>query len=134
MKLLPTLILTLSAALLLPTAIRAEEPAPAGAAAGKHGFGGRGGNPEERIKMMTEKLGLTDDQQAKIKDVFAKDAPQIRDLLAKGRKNLTAEDHTKLRELMKGQAEAVGAILTPEQKAKWKEARASRRGERGKGA
>jgi Spy/CpxP family protein refolding chaperone len=132
MKLIPTLILTVSAALLLPATIHAED-AKAGGPGGKRGPGGPGGNPEERLKTMTEKLGLTEEQQGKIKDIFAKDAPQIRELLAKGRQNLSDDERTKLRDLGKAQMEQVAAVLTPEQKEKWKEARGPRGERRGKG-
>jgi hypothetical protein len=41
----------------------------------------------------------------------------------KGRDNATEEDKTKMREFFKTQMEEIGAVLTPEQKEKWKEAR-----------
>ena len=126
-KLLPILILTATGLLALPAAIQAEDPKPGGPGGEKRGPGGPGGagrmNPEERLKMMTEKLGLSQDQQDKIKAVMEKGAPQMKELMAKGRENLSEEDKTKVRELMKAQMEEVNAVLTPEQLAKWKEAR-----------
>jgi Spy/CpxP family protein refolding chaperone len=80
-------------------------------------------DPAERLKMMTEKLGLTPDQQEKIKAIQEKNAPKFKEFMAKGRENLTEEDKTKFRELMKSQMEEIGAILTPEQKEKMKELR-----------
>ena len=63
--------LTLTGALLGSTAItRAEDPKPEAPAA--RGPGARL-NPEERLKRMTETLGLTQDQQDKIKAIFEKD-------------------------------------------------------------
>ena len=82
-------------------------------------------DPAERLKMMTEKLGLTQDQQDKIKAIQEKNAPQFKELMAKGRENLSDADKTKFRELVKNQMEEIGAILTPEQKEKMKELRAS---------
>jgi Spy/CpxP family protein refolding chaperone len=81
----------------------------------------RGGSPEERLKMMTEKLGLTQEQQDKIKAIFAKNADAMKAMREKGRENLTEEDKTKMREAMKSQMEEVAAVLTEEQKTKWKE-------------
>jgi len=127
MKHSPILILTLSAALLLPTLSRAEDPKPGGKKRGP------GGSPEERMKMMTEKLGLTGEQQGKVKEILAKNAPQLRELMAKGRENLSEEEKTKARELLKTQAEEIGTVLTPEQKEKWKEARAAASGPGGRG-
>jgi len=80
-------------------------------------------DPEARLKLMTEKLGLNEEQQGKIKAIFEKNAPQLKELLAKGRQNLTEEDRAKLRDLMKKQNEEVAAVLTPEQKEKMKEVR-----------
>jgi Spy/CpxP family protein refolding chaperone len=69
---------------------------------------------------MTEKLGLNEEQQGKIKAIYEKNEPKLKELQAKGRQNLTEEDRTKLRELMKAQNEEVVAVLTPEQKEKFK--------------
>lgn len=91
---------------------------------GGPGGGGAGRmDPEARLKMMTEKLGLTQDQQDKIKAIQEKNAPQFKDLMAKGRDNLSEDDKNKFRELMKTQMEEIAAILTPEQKEKFKEMR-----------
>ena len=77
-------------------------------------------DPEARLKVMTEKLGLNEEQQGKIKAIYEKNAPKLKELQAKGRQNLSEEDRTKLREIMKAQNEEVVAVLTPEQKEKFK--------------
>jgi Spy/CpxP family protein refolding chaperone len=123
MKKLPLLILTLTSLLALPMAVRAEDAKPGGKPGGKPGEGRGGHSPEERLKMMTEKLGLTSEQQDKVKAIMEKNAPQMKELMAKGRENLSEEDKTKMREMMKAQFEEIGAVLTPEQKDKWKEGR-----------
>jgi Spy/CpxP family protein refolding chaperone len=82
-----------------------------------------GRDPEARLKLMTEKLGLNDEQQGKIKAIYEKNAPKLKEIQAKGRQNLSEDDRTKLRELMKTQNEEVAAVLTPEQKEKMKELR-----------
>jgi Spy/CpxP family protein refolding chaperone len=104
-----------------------EAPKPPGDKSegkGERGPGGGGRmSPEERLKAMTEKLNLSQDQQDKIKAIQEKNAPQFKELMAKGRENLSDADKTKLRELMKSQFEEIGAVLTPEQKEKMKEMR-----------
>jgi len=80
-------------------------------------------DPAERLKIMTEKLGLSQDQQDKVKAIQEKHAPEFKELMAKGRENATDADKAKLRELVKTQMEEIGAVLTPEQKEKMKELR-----------
>jgi Spy/CpxP family protein refolding chaperone len=111
----------------------ADAGKPAGDGARKGGGAGRL-SPEERLKRMTEELNLTQDQQDKIKAIMAKGADQMKDLIAKGRDNLTEEDKTKFREFLKSQSEEIATVLTPEQKEKYKAAMEKRRAERGGGA
>jgi Spy/CpxP family protein refolding chaperone len=136
--------LTLAAACAVPLSILAEDavppkapggdsaPAATPAPGGRQGGGARL-SPEERLKKMTEELGLTQDQQDKIKAIMEKNAPQIKDLMAKGRQNLTDEDKTKFRDLLKAQTEDIAAVLTPEQKEKFKASMERRRGAGGPG-
>jgi len=86
-------------------------------------------DPEARLKFMTEKLGLDADQQAKIKAIYDKNAPKFKELMAKGRENLTDADKTAMRDLFKAQMEEVGAVLTPAQKEKLQELHPRGRGE-----
>jgi Spy/CpxP family protein refolding chaperone len=123
----------------LPYQIFAEDAVPpkppggdtAPAAGGAKGGGGRL-SPEERLKKMTEELSLTQDQQDKIKAIFEKYGPQMKELMAKGRENLTDDDKKKFGELIKSQTEDIAAVLTPEQKDKFKAAMEKRRAERAK--
>src|SRR5260221_3953673 len=121
MKKLPLLIITLTGLLALPIATRAEDAKPGAPGAEKRGPGGPGGrmNPEERLKKMTETLGLSQEQQDKIKAIMEKNGPAMRELMAKGRENVTEEDKNKARALMESQMEEIGAVLTPEQNDKW---------------
>ena len=98
------------------------------------GAGAPGGrfSPEDRIKHMTESLGLSAEQQEKVKAVFAKGADQMKALREKGRDNLTEEDKTKMKEFFKSQQEEIAAILTPEQKEKQKAEMEKRGGPGGK--
>jgi Spy/CpxP family protein refolding chaperone len=135
-------ILSLASASLITLAsgVRAEDPVPptppvnppAGAAvttpdagARPQRPGGAGGrmDPAARMKLLVEKLGLTPEQQEKIKAIYEKNAPAMKEFMAKGRENLTAEDKMKVAELMKTQREEIAAVLTPEQKEKFKELR-----------
>jgi Spy/CpxP family protein refolding chaperone len=70
---------------------------------------------------MAEALNLTQEQQDKIKAIMEKTTAKVQEIAAKGRDNLTEEDKTKFRELLKSQSDEIGAILTPEQKEKYKE-------------
>ena len=90
--------------------------------------GGRRMDPEARLKFMTEKLALDAEQQAKIKAIFEKNGPKMKELMAKGRENLTDADKTALRDLMKSQTEEINAVLTPAQQEKMKELRPQGRG------
>jgi Spy/CpxP family protein refolding chaperone len=107
---------------------------PARAEEGKPGRPPRGGpgpegmDPLARLRMLTEKLNLSPEQQSKIKEIFLREGPAMKELLSKGRENLTAEDKAKLREMMKAQREEMETILTAEQLAKAKELRAQRPG------
>jgi Spy/CpxP family protein refolding chaperone len=93
--------------------------------------GARRMDPEARLKFMTEKLGLDADQQAKIKAIYEKNGPKMKELMAKGRENLTDADKTAMRDLMKSQTEEINAVLTPEQQEKMKAMRPQgRRGEK----
>jgi len=90
--------------------------------------GGGRMDPAARLKFMTEKLSLTQEQQDKIKAIQEKNGPEIKELMAKGRDNLSDADKTKFRELIKTQTEEIGAVLTPEQREKMKELRPEGRG------
>ena len=78
------LLLVLAAALVAagPQSLAQENPAPP-----EHGQAGLGGGqmmgpmtPENRLKMLTEKLNLTDDQQAKIKPLLEDESSQMKTL------------------------------------------------------
>jgi Spy/CpxP family protein refolding chaperone len=112
----------------------ATPPKPPGGAAAPAAGGRQSGrlDPAERLKRMTDELGLTQDQQDKIKAIYEKYGPQLKDLMAKGRENLTDDDKTKFREILKNQTDDITAVLTDEQKAKFKAAMEKRRADRAK--
>ena len=108
-------ILTIAAAALLAvsTSVFAEDEKPKAPA---------GRAPGERLKMMTEKLGLTEEQQGKIKDIFAANMPKVKAL--REDTALSQEDkRAKMMELRKAEAQEIRAVLTPEQQEKMKEMR-----------
>ena len=114
-----TLSIAATALLTLPTlSLAADEKKPERKR--PEGAGGGRFSPEERLKHMTETLGLTQEQQDKVKAIQEKNAPAMKELFAKGRENLTEEDKTKMKEMMKTQMEEISTILTPEQKEKQK--------------
>ena len=80
--------------------------------------------PGERLKAMSEKLGLTDDQKEKVKAIFEKNQPKIKELRADP---ALAQDEKrkKLMEIRKAEMEEIRALLTPEQQEKMKEMRAA---------
>ena len=114
MKRIPfTLTIAATALLAASTCVFAEDEKPKAP-------GGRA--PGERLKTLTEKLGLTEEQQAKIKDIFAKTAPKAKAL--REDTALSQEDkRAKMMELRKAEAEEIRAVLTPEQQEKMKEMR-----------
>lgn len=123
-------ILTLAATTFVATSTFtfAEDAKPAAPGEGGARPGGeRRYSAEERLKVMSEKLSLTTEQQAKIKAIFEKNAEPFKAIMSKGRP-VSEEDRTKLQELFKKQSEEVNAVLTPEQQEKAKQLR-PRRGE-----
>jgi Spy/CpxP family protein refolding chaperone len=80
-------------------------------------------DPERRTQMMKDRLGLSDAQAAQVKAVYEDERTKSQALMA---------DQTGDRESMRPKMEAIrkdsetriGAILTPDQKAKWDTMRA----------
>jgi Spy/CpxP family protein refolding chaperone len=96
-----------------------------------------GGQPKRQmnrkgpnVEAMREQLGLSDDQVAKLKEIFAAEAKEIKELRKDG-----ADPTPEMREQAKAIREKykaqIDAVLTPEQKAKADEARAARGGKQG---
>lgn len=138
MRAMKSTILTVAAAALLviPTLRAEDKPAdkpagdkPAGdKPAGERPPGGRPGggrtmSPEDRLKFMTERLGLTQEQQDKIKAIYAKNADKFKAMREKGFQNLTDDEKKEMGELRKAEMEEVSSVLTDEQKKKLAEGR-----------
>jgi Spy/CpxP family protein refolding chaperone len=76
--------------------------------------------PESRLKMLTEKLNLTKDQQAKLKPILEDESTQMKTL--DDDTSLAPEDkRAKMKELYKSYTQKINAVLTPDQQSKWKQ-------------
>jgi Spy/CpxP family protein refolding chaperone len=76
--------------------------------------------PESRLKRLTEKLDLTEDQQAKLKPILEDQSTQMKTL--HDDTSLAPEDkRAKMKELHESSTEKINAVLTPDQQSKWKQ-------------
>ena len=104
------------------TAVFAEDEKPAPPNRRK-----AGGAPGDRLKAMSEKLSLTDEQKDKLKAIFEKNQPKMKELRADTA--LSQEDkRSKMAEIRKAEMEEIRALLTPEQQEKMKEMRTAAKG------
>ncbi|MBA3913909.1 MAG: hypothetical protein H0X25_08675 [Acidobacteriales bacterium] len=77
---------------------------------------------EDHLKILTEKLNLTEDQQAKLKPVLEDESKQM-DAIHEDRALAPADKRAKMQEIHESFAGQVNAVLTPEQQEKWKQMR-----------
>jgi Spy/CpxP family protein refolding chaperone len=85
---------------------------------GRGGFAPR--RPEARLKLMTEKLALTEEQRGKVKAILEKNLAKIVELAED--KSLANEDRrVKIMEVRKAEMQELSGLLTPEQREKLKE-------------
>jgi Spy/CpxP family protein refolding chaperone len=78
--------------------------------------------PENRLKMLTEKLNLTEDQQAKMKPIIEDQSKQMK-AIHDDSSLAPADRQAKMKEIHESSIEKMNAILTPDQQAKWKQLR-----------
>jgi periplasmic protein CpxP/Spy len=76
--------------------------------------------PEGRLKMLTEKLNLAEDQQAKLKPILEDQSKQMK-ALHDDASLAPADKHAKMKELHESFTEKINAVLTPDQQTKWKQ-------------
>src|SRR5258708_37387875 len=76
--------------------------------------------PESRLKMLTEKLNLTDDQQAKLKPILEDESKQMK-AVHDDTSLAPADRRAKMKELHEASTDKINAVLTPDQQAKWKQ-------------
>jgi Spy/CpxP family protein refolding chaperone len=101
------------AALALPLALAKSQDTSASQAAGKE-MGMRGG-----LQAAVESLSLTDEQRAKVKDIFA-DAKTKHQAVANDSTLTDDQKKAKLKELHESTLTKVNAILTPDQQTELK--------------
>jgi len=78
--------------------------------------------PENRLKMLTEKLNLTEDQQAKLKPILEDQSKQIK-AIHDDAALAPADKQAKMKELHESFGEKINVVLTPDQQTKWKQMR-----------
>src|SRR5712671_5087016 len=101
------------AALAVPVALANSQATPAPQAAGKE-MGMHGG-----LQAAVESLNLTDDQKAKVKDIFA-DAKTKRQALSSDTSLNEEQKKAKMKELHAGTMAKLNEVLTPEQQTELK--------------
>lgn len=86
---------------------------------------GKHGRPGERLRVMAEKLGLTEEQKAQIKPILKEEMQALKAL--RDDTTLTREARwAKAREIRESYLPRIRAVLTPEQQVKLDEMRAKR--------
>ena len=111
-----------------------QQSAPAGAPM-EHGRGGRHMDPARRTEMLTKKLNLNSDQQAKVLDIL-KSAQSQAESVRSDSSTPQAERHTKMMEIHKSADDQIRSLLNSTQQAKWDEMQArheQHEGQRGQG-
>jgi periplasmic protein CpxP/Spy len=75
-------------------------------------------DPARRTEMLTKKLNLTSDQQAKVMDIFKSEQSQMEGLRSDS--SLSQDDrHSKMMEIHKTSNDQVRALLNPDQQTKF---------------
>lgn len=101
-----------------------QQAAPAGAPS-EHGHGHGDFDPAKRTEMLTKKLKLTSDQQAKVQDILKSEQSQMETLRSDS--SLSREDRRpKMMEIHKASASQIRALLDPNQQKKWEEMQSKR--------
>jgi Spy/CpxP family protein refolding chaperone len=99
----------------------AQQTAPAAQQGGAMGGQAMGAmNPETRLKMLTEKLNLSDDQQAKLKPILEDESKQMK-ALHEDSSLAPMDKRAKMMDTHQAFTEKINAVLTPDQQAKWKQ-------------
>ena len=101
------------AVLAIPLALAKSQTAPAPQTAGKE-MGMRGG-----LQAAVESLNLTDDQKAKVKDIFA-DAKTKRQAVSSDTSLSDDQKKAKMKELHEGTMAKLNEVLTPDQQTELK--------------
>jgi Spy/CpxP family protein refolding chaperone len=92
-----------------------QQAAPAGVPGGRHHF-----DPQRQTEMLTRKLNLTSDQQAKVLDIL-KSAQSQMESLRSDASVPQADRHSKMMEIHKTADDQIRAVLDSNQQKKWDE-------------
>ncbi len=85
-------------------------------------------DPQERTDMLTKRLNLNSDQQAKVLDIYKSDQSQMESMRSDS--SLSRDQrHAKMMDIHKASDEQIRGLLDPDQQKKWDEMQ-SRRHER----
>ena len=100
--------------------LRAEDAKPAPSGPRDKGSAARRMlNPEDQLKVLTEKLSLTPEQQEKVKAVYARTVEKLKAM--RGDKALSEDARRQqFTEMRRAEFQEIQAILTPEQQEKMK--------------
>jgi Spy/CpxP family protein refolding chaperone len=100
--------------------VQAQDEKPKRPGAGAGGGASPRMSPDDRLKMLTNSLGLTQEQQDKVKKIMQEGRPDFEKI-----RGLPQEERrAKFRELTQKQNDKIAEVLTPEQKEKFKTAMA----------
>ena len=98
-----------------------QQTAPS--AAPEHGH--RNFDPAKRTEMLTKKLNLTSDQQAKVKDILTSAQSQMQGLRA-DTSTSQQDRRAKMMDIHKSSSDQIRAVLDPTQQKKWDEMQSKR--------
>jgi len=107
-------LIAVAVALAAPFSFAQEKDAPPPPPPGEHGGQHKGGPRGDRFKMLVERLGLTEDQQAKIKPIVVDEMQAIKAVMDDASLDREAK-RPKIREIMQAHNAQIKPILTPEQ-------------------
>jgi len=116
-----TLGLTAAALFAVPSATLAQDKPVGGQP--QHPAGAHPLDLEAQLKFLTGKLGLDANQQARLRAIFEKNGPKLKELMAKNPVTITDTDRKAMLDLANAQLGEIKAILTPAQLEKMKEKR-----------
>jgi Spy/CpxP family protein refolding chaperone len=131
-QVLTTGLLTLAAMAFAGILLAAQEPSapsnpPQDQAPAPNGNPGRGGMVENRLQKLSQQLNLTDDQREKIRPLLEHESERIKEV--RGNSSLSqGEAQRRIKSIRRDTNQRIGAFLTPEQIAQWKEDRQQHRG------
>jgi Spy/CpxP family protein refolding chaperone len=114
----------IGAGLLISTpshAIAADHQSPKNGIRQSQGRAGQRGQAIERLKAALEKLDLTADQKTRIDAILAETRTKLQALRGEAKTEGKDQGREEVKAIIKDARKQIAAVLTPEQKAKWKQ-------------